>query len=191
VLKSFAQSRGFIFIDPEELRAAKSWLIKHQRVDGSFPTMGRILNKDLQVGLCLGGVEMKGTALAFSNSNSSPVAWWIPRYSWFDQIALRLLWLRCLCLCVLWSTGRDPWEDLTYSLRGSSSPGDWDNHRGKQPNRPLDHGHSSALSFTAFHVTVLLTSSGEKDPIKMFHFAWSALLQQMQGCRNGFMMSVG
>lgn len=55
VLKSFAQSRGFIFIDPEELRAAKSWLIKHQRDDGSFPAMGRILNKDLQVGLRLGG----------------------------------------------------------------------------------------------------------------------------------------
>ncbi|KAM4574402.1 C3 and PZP-like alpha-2-macroglobulin domain-containing protein 8 isoform 2-T2 [Fundulus diaphanus] len=51
VLKSFAQSRGFIFIDPEELRAAKSWLIKHQREDGSFPAMGRILNKDLQGGI--------------------------------------------------------------------------------------------------------------------------------------------
>ncbi|XP_061594140.1 C3 and PZP-like alpha-2-macroglobulin domain-containing protein 8 [Cololabis saira] len=51
VLKSFAQSRGFIFIDPEELRAAKSWLIKYQREDGSFPAMGRILNKDLQGGI--------------------------------------------------------------------------------------------------------------------------------------------
>lgn len=58
VLKSFAQSRGFIFIDPEELRAAKSWLIKHQRDDGSFPAMGRILNKDLQVGLSFGGLEI-------------------------------------------------------------------------------------------------------------------------------------
>ncbi|KAM9761751.1 C3 and PZP-like alpha-2-macroglobulin domain-containing protein 8 isoform 1-T1 [Menidia menidia] len=51
VLKSFAQSRGFIFIDQEELRAAKSWLIRHQREDGSFPAMGRILNKDLQGGI--------------------------------------------------------------------------------------------------------------------------------------------
>ncbi|XP_024909513.1 C3 and PZP-like alpha-2-macroglobulin domain-containing protein 8 isoform X2 [Cynoglossus semilaevis] len=51
VLKSFAQSRGFIFIDPEELREAKSWLIKHQRSDGSLPAMGRILNKDLQGGI--------------------------------------------------------------------------------------------------------------------------------------------
>lgn len=51
VLKSFAQSRTFIFIDPEELRGAKSWLIKHQREDGSFPAMGRILNKDLQGGI--------------------------------------------------------------------------------------------------------------------------------------------
>ncbi|XP_015826901.3 C3 and PZP-like alpha-2-macroglobulin domain-containing protein 8 isoform X1 [Nothobranchius furzeri] len=51
VLKSFAQSRAFIFIDPEELCAAKSWLIRHQRDDGSFPAMGRILNKDLQGGI--------------------------------------------------------------------------------------------------------------------------------------------
>ncbi|XP_024134100.1 C3 and PZP-like alpha-2-macroglobulin domain-containing protein 8 isoform X2 [Oryzias melastigma] len=51
VLKSFAQSRGFIFIDSEELHAAKSWLIKHQQDDGSFPAMGRILNKDLQGGI--------------------------------------------------------------------------------------------------------------------------------------------
>lgn len=60
VLKSFAQSRGFIFIDPEELRAAKSWLIKHQRDDGSFPAMGRILNKDLQVRIALISVKRGG-----------------------------------------------------------------------------------------------------------------------------------
>lgn len=49
VLKSFAQSRGFIFIDPKELTAAKDWIIQHQKEDGSFPAMGRILNKDIQV----------------------------------------------------------------------------------------------------------------------------------------------
>ncbi|KAM4808477.1 C3 and PZP-like alpha-2-macroglobulin domain-containing protein 8 isoform 1-T1 [Rhinophrynus dorsalis] len=50
VLKSFAQSRGFIFIDPGELSAAKDWIIQHQKKDGSFPAMGRILNKDIQGG---------------------------------------------------------------------------------------------------------------------------------------------
>nr|XP_034973051.1 C3 and PZP-like alpha-2-macroglobulin domain-containing protein 8 [Zootoca vivipara] len=51
VLKSFAQSRGFIFIDPKELSAAKDWLIRHQKEDGSFPARGRILNKDIQGGI--------------------------------------------------------------------------------------------------------------------------------------------
>ncbi|KAL1022981.1 hypothetical protein UPYG_G00035010 [Umbra pygmaea] len=60
VLKSFAQSRGFIFIDPEELRAAKAWLITHQKGDGSFPAMGRILNRDLQ-----GGIHGKISLTAF------------------------------------------------------------------------------------------------------------------------------
>uniref|UniRef100_A0A8C5QE18 C3 and PZP like alpha-2-macroglobulin domain containing 8 n=1 Tax=Leptobrachium leishanense TaxID=445787 RepID=A0A8C5QE18_9ANUR len=50
VLKSFAQSRGFIFIDQGELAAAKEWIIQHQKKDGSFPAMGRILNKDIQGG---------------------------------------------------------------------------------------------------------------------------------------------
>ncbi|XP_054835570.1 C3 and PZP-like alpha-2-macroglobulin domain-containing protein 8 [Eublepharis macularius] len=51
VLKSFAQSRGFIFIDPKELLAAKDWIIRHQKEEGSFPAVGRILNKDLQGGI--------------------------------------------------------------------------------------------------------------------------------------------
>lgn len=49
VLKSFAQARSFIFIDPQELAAAKVWIVRQQRVDGSFPAVGRILNKDIQV----------------------------------------------------------------------------------------------------------------------------------------------
>uniref|UniRef100_A0A4W3H8F9 Alpha-macroglobulin-like TED domain-containing protein n=1 Tax=Callorhinchus milii TaxID=7868 RepID=A0A4W3H8F9_CALMI len=51
VLKSFAQSRGFIYIDPKELTAPKDWIIQHQKEDGSFPAVGRILNKDIQGGI--------------------------------------------------------------------------------------------------------------------------------------------
>ncbi|XP_015280131.1 PREDICTED: C3 and PZP-like alpha-2-macroglobulin domain-containing protein 8 [Gekko japonicus] len=51
VLKSFAQSRGFIFIDPKELLVAKDWIIQHQKEEGSFPAVGRILNKDIQGGI--------------------------------------------------------------------------------------------------------------------------------------------
>lgn len=49
VLKSFAQARSFIFIDPQELAAAKGWIIQQQGADGAFPVVGRILNKDIQV----------------------------------------------------------------------------------------------------------------------------------------------
>ncbi|KAM7142499.1 C3 and PZP-like alpha-2-macroglobulin domain-containing protein 8 isoform 2-T2 [Molossus nigricans] len=51
VLKSFAQARSFIFIDPQELAATKGWLVRQQQVDGSFPAIGRILNKDIQGGI--------------------------------------------------------------------------------------------------------------------------------------------
>uniref|UniRef100_A0A2K5D6R1 C3 and PZP like alpha-2-macroglobulin domain containing 8 n=1 Tax=Aotus nancymaae TaxID=37293 RepID=A0A2K5D6R1_AOTNA len=51
VLKSFAQARSFIFVDPRELAAAKGWIIQQQRADGSFPAVGRVLNKDIQGGI--------------------------------------------------------------------------------------------------------------------------------------------
>ncbi|XP_043323157.1 C3 and PZP-like alpha-2-macroglobulin domain-containing protein 8 isoform X2 [Cervus canadensis] len=51
VLKSFAQARSFIFIDPLELEAAKDWIVQQQQADGSFPAVGRILNKDIQGGI--------------------------------------------------------------------------------------------------------------------------------------------
>ncbi|XP_035141992.3 C3 and PZP-like alpha-2-macroglobulin domain-containing protein 8 isoform X1 [Callithrix jacchus] len=51
VLKSFAQARSFIFVDPRELAAAKGWIIQQQRTDGSFPAVGRVLNKDIQGGI--------------------------------------------------------------------------------------------------------------------------------------------
>ncbi|XP_077993522.1 C3 and PZP-like alpha-2-macroglobulin domain-containing protein 8 [Glandiceps talaboti] len=51
VLKSFAQSRSFIYIDPKELEESVTWIIKHQKKDGCFPAVGRVLNKDIQGGL--------------------------------------------------------------------------------------------------------------------------------------------
>ncbi|XP_038058113.1 C3 and PZP-like alpha-2-macroglobulin domain-containing protein 8 isoform X2 [Patiria miniata] len=51
VLKSFAQSRRFIFIDPKELEMSKKWIIAHQQEDGSFPPVGKVLNKDIQGGI--------------------------------------------------------------------------------------------------------------------------------------------
>ncbi|XP_008051737.1 C3 and PZP-like alpha-2-macroglobulin domain-containing protein 8, partial [Carlito syrichta] len=51
VLKSFAQARSFIFVDPRELAAAKAWIVGQQQVDGAFPAVGRILNKDIQGGI--------------------------------------------------------------------------------------------------------------------------------------------
>uniref|UniRef100_A0A480DIY3 C3 and PZP-like alpha-2-macroglobulin domain-containing protein 8 n=2 Tax=Sus scrofa TaxID=9823 RepID=A0A480DIY3_PIG len=51
VLKSFAQARSFVFIDPQELADAKGWIVQQQQADGSFPAVGRILNKDIQGGI--------------------------------------------------------------------------------------------------------------------------------------------
>ncbi|XP_022086577.1 C3 and PZP-like alpha-2-macroglobulin domain-containing protein 8 isoform X2 [Acanthaster planci] len=51
VLKSFSQSRRFIFIDPKELEMSKKWIIAHQQEDGSFPPVGKVLNKDIQGGI--------------------------------------------------------------------------------------------------------------------------------------------
>uniref|UniRef100_F7A528 Uncharacterized protein n=1 Tax=Ciona intestinalis TaxID=7719 RepID=F7A528_CIOIN len=51
VLKSFAQAREFIYIDPNELHEAKEWIISWQDRNGSFPAVGKIWNKDIQSGV--------------------------------------------------------------------------------------------------------------------------------------------
>ncbi|XP_071943363.1 C3 and PZP-like alpha-2-macroglobulin domain-containing protein 8 [Antedon mediterranea] len=60
VLKSFAQSRPFIFIDSKLLDGSKRWIIGQQLPDGSFPPVGRVLNKDIQ-----GGVKGKVSLTAY------------------------------------------------------------------------------------------------------------------------------
>ncbi|XP_072173933.1 C3 and PZP-like alpha-2-macroglobulin domain-containing protein 8 [Diadema setosum] len=60
VLKSFAQSRTFIYIDPREMRFSKNWVVSQQGADGSFPPVGRVLNKDIQ-----GGIQGKVSLTAY------------------------------------------------------------------------------------------------------------------------------
>ena len=103
VLKSFAQARSFIFIDPQELAAAKGWIVQQQRADGSFPAVGRILNKDIQVGslpasswglglalaaprCCLGPVGAGGCPLRLGMKPTNPLTGWDPRHSPADSL---------------------------------------------------------------------------------------------------------
>ncbi|XP_006818919.1 C3 and PZP-like alpha-2-macroglobulin domain-containing protein 8 [Saccoglossus kowalevskii] len=51
VLKSFAQSRSFIYIDPNDMKKSVTWIIQQQRKGGYFPPVGRVLNRDIQGGL--------------------------------------------------------------------------------------------------------------------------------------------
>ncbi|XP_013402650.1 C3 and PZP-like alpha-2-macroglobulin domain-containing protein 8 [Lingula anatina] len=48
VLKSFAQSRSFIYVDPKEITDSKDWIVSKQQRDGSFPPIGRVMNKAVQ-----------------------------------------------------------------------------------------------------------------------------------------------
>ncbi|XP_054751982.2 C3 and PZP-like alpha-2-macroglobulin domain-containing protein 8 isoform X1 [Lytechinus pictus] len=60
VLKSFAQSRSFIYIDPREMAQSRRWIIAQKGDDGSFPPVGRVLNKDIQ-----GGIQGKVSLTAY------------------------------------------------------------------------------------------------------------------------------
>eukprot|EP00057_Strongylocentrotus_purpuratus_P031565 XP_785018.3 PREDICTED: C3 and PZP-like alpha-2-macroglobulin domain-containing protein 8 [Strongylocentrotus purpuratus] len=60
VLKSFAQSRSFIYIDPREMAQSRRWIISRKEDDGSFPPVGREVNKDIQ-----GGIQGKVSLTAY------------------------------------------------------------------------------------------------------------------------------
>lgn len=50
VLKTYSEARNYIFIDKKELHGPLHWILSHQAEDGHFPTVGKILNKDVHAG---------------------------------------------------------------------------------------------------------------------------------------------
>ncbi|XP_074651835.1 murinoglobulin-1-like isoform X2 [Tubulanus polymorphus] len=51
VVKSFAQSKPYIFIDDEHLQKSIDWFKSQQLENGCFPQVGRVLHKDMKGGL--------------------------------------------------------------------------------------------------------------------------------------------
>ena len=49
VLKTLSQARTYIYVDNNGLERTKSWIVDTQRPDGSFESVGRIINKEIQV----------------------------------------------------------------------------------------------------------------------------------------------
>ena len=51
VLKTFAQAKGMIYVDPDVLAGASSWILDRQRNDGSFEPVGFLHHQELLGGL--------------------------------------------------------------------------------------------------------------------------------------------
>ncbi|XP_020628880.1 alpha-2-macroglobulin-like isoform X2 [Orbicella faveolata] len=60
VLRSFAQARPFIFVDPGELKTIQNWITKKQLPNGCIPKYGKLFNKRMK-----GGVSTEATLTAF------------------------------------------------------------------------------------------------------------------------------
>ena len=60
VLKTFAESREIIYIDPEVLDRAAAWIGQHQREDGSFENVGFLHHQEL-----LGGLQGRDALTAY------------------------------------------------------------------------------------------------------------------------------
>ncbi len=60
VLKTFAQAKGLMYVDPEVLDTARAWIISHQNADGSFPSVGFICHKEI-----MGGVQGREALTAY------------------------------------------------------------------------------------------------------------------------------
>ena len=64
VVKSFAQSREFIYIDDADLSTSIMWMKRKQLENGCFPSVGRVIHKEMQGGHGNGGDPMR-TLTAF------------------------------------------------------------------------------------------------------------------------------
>jgi hypothetical protein len=60
VLKSFAQAKGLIYVDPAVLDEAAAWIKAHQKSDGSFDAVGFLHHQEL-----LGGLTGKDALTAY------------------------------------------------------------------------------------------------------------------------------
>ncbi|XP_043115318.1 alpha-2-macroglobulin-like isoform X2 [Puntigrus tetrazona] len=60
VLRSFGKAQKYIFIDPDVIQSAKTWLIKRQDSDGCFIQQGRLFNNRMK-----GGVNDNVTMTAY------------------------------------------------------------------------------------------------------------------------------
>ena len=51
VVKSYGGARPYIFVDPEQITLAKTWLHQKQKENGCFQSVGRLLNNGMKVGV--------------------------------------------------------------------------------------------------------------------------------------------
>ncbi|KAI1893470.1 hypothetical protein AGOR_G00124050 [Albula goreensis] len=51
VMKSFGGARPYIFVDPDHITLAKNWLQRHQKPNGCFHSVGRLLNNGMKGGV--------------------------------------------------------------------------------------------------------------------------------------------
>ncbi|MBI4334002.1 MAG: alpha-2-macroglobulin [Chloroflexi bacterium] len=60
VAKSFAQAKDLIYVDPAVIDGAKQWILRHQKADGSFESVGFVAHQDM-----MGGVTGKDALTAY------------------------------------------------------------------------------------------------------------------------------
>jgi CD109 antigen len=60
VLKTFAQAKGLMYVDPQILSSAQDWIIHHQNADGSFDPVGFVCHQEM-----MGGLTGKTTLTAY------------------------------------------------------------------------------------------------------------------------------
>jgi len=60
VLKCFSEAQGLIYIDDQVLEKAKNWILKNQKSDGSFESVGFVHHQEM-----LGGVQGKAALTAY------------------------------------------------------------------------------------------------------------------------------
>ena len=51
VVRSFGDAKKFIFVDSEDLEGSVRWIESRQTEDGCFPSVGRVLHKEMKVGV--------------------------------------------------------------------------------------------------------------------------------------------
>ncbi|KPP57534.1 alpha-2-macroglobulin-like [Scleropages formosus] len=142
VAKSFVKAQAFVFIDPTIVEQAQTWLLKNQKPDGCFNTVGKLFNNRMKGGVADDVTLTAYITAAFLESKTSVSALG-GLLHWSQSTTEMTLSVEISSYVLLAVLNKSPLtaEDMGYAVRIGSSTVTVQSTSGEQHRFLVDQGN--------------------------------------------------